>query len=135
MFNTAQSRHWSSNRVVGVMRSVLAIVTGGSDDRHVGGIHIWRVRIRERELGAASPHLADASLHQLDTRGARFGVQATAWVRSVTVRDPASGATVVKQSSSTVPMRFEDNAVGVTFSINTTAGVQAEGLLHVFGWP
>ena len=79
--------------------------------------------------------LADASLHQLDTRGARFGVQATAWVRSVTVRDPASGATSVKPSSSTVPMRFEANAVGVTFSINTTAGVQAEGLLHVFGWP
>ncbi len=79
--------------------------------------------------------LADASLHQLDTRRARSGVQAVAWVRSVTVRDPASGATVVKPSSSTVPMRFEDNAVGVTFSINTTAGVEAEGLLHVFGWP
>jgi len=79
--------------------------------------------------------LADASLHQLDTRRARFGVQATAWVRSVTVRDPVTGQTSVKDSPSTVPMRFENNAVGVTFSINTTAGVEAEGLLHVFGWP
>jgi len=78
--------------------------------------------------------LADASLHSLDGRQARFGVQAVAWVRSVTVRD-ASGATVEKQSPSTLPMRFENSAIGVTFAINTTAGVEAEGLLHVFGWP
>lgn len=79
--------------------------------------------------------LADASLHQLNTRRAKFGVQAVAWVRSVTVRDPVSGQTSVKDSPSTVPLRFENNAVGVTFSLNTTAGVEADGLLHVFGWP
>lgn len=78
--------------------------------------------------------MADASLHALDTRRAKFGVDAVAWVRSVTVREP-SGRTVVKPSDSTVPLRFEDNAIAVTFSINTTAGVEAEGLLHVFGWP
>ncbi|OFW07823.1 MAG: hypothetical protein A3H96_07345 [Acidobacteria bacterium RIFCSPLOWO2_02_FULL_67_36] len=79
--------------------------------------------------------MADASLHLLETRRAKFGVQAVAWVRSVTVRDPASGRTFEKPSSSTVPLRFENNAVGVTFGLNTTAGVEAEGLLHVFGWP
>jgi hypothetical protein len=78
--------------------------------------------------------MADASLHAINTRRAKFGVDAVAWVRSVTVREP-SGRTVVKPSDSTVPLRFEDNAIAVTFSINTTAGVEADGLLHVFGWP
>jgi hypothetical protein len=79
--------------------------------------------------------LADASLHLLETRRARFGVQAVAWVRSVAVRDPSTGLISEKPSPATLPLRFEENAVAVTFGLNTTAGVEAEGLLHVFGWP
>lgn len=76
----------------------------------------------------------DASLHLYE--GPRSGRNhAVAWVRSVAVRDPSTGQVTEKPSAATVPMRFEDNAVGVTFSLNTTAGVEAEGLLHAFSWP
>lgn len=78
--------------------------------------------------------LADASLHQYEApQTGRTG--ASVWVRSVTVRDRSTGRVTEKPSSFTVPMRFEADAIGVTFSINTNAGVQAEGLVHVFSWP
>jgi hypothetical protein len=78
--------------------------------------------------------LVDASLHLYE--GPRAGRdRAVAWVRSVAVRNPSTGAVTEKVSDTTVPMRFEDNAVGVTFSLNTTAGVEAEGLLHAYSWP
>jgi hypothetical protein len=78
--------------------------------------------------------LVDASLHQYEAPRSGRSL-AVAWVRSVAVRNPSTGGVTEKPSSTTVPMRFEDNAVGVTFGLNTTAGVEAEGLLHAFSWP
>jgi hypothetical protein len=78
--------------------------------------------------------LAEASLHLFE--GPPSGRdRATIWIRSVAVRNPSTGAVTELPSDATVPMRFENNAVSVTFGINTTDGVEAEGLIHVFSWP
>jgi len=77
--------------------------------------------------------LVDAALHQFESPIGKRN-QATVWIRSVTVREPG-GRIVEKPSPATVPMRFEAGAVGVTYGINTTAGVEAEGLVHAYAWP
>jgi hypothetical protein len=78
--------------------------------------------------------MVDASLHRYEAPRSGRSL-AVAWVRSVTVQDPSSGAIFEKPSEATLPMRFEANAVGVTYGLNTTSGVDAEGLLHAYSWP
>lgn len=77
--------------------------------------------------------LVDAALHQYESPIGRRN-QVSVWIRSVSVREP-SGRIVEKASLATLPMRFEAGAVGVTYGINTTAGVDAEGVLHAYAWP
>jgi|1185.fasta_scaffold34682_2 hypothetical protein len=77
---------------------------------------------------------ADASIFLFDGRGAQGPPAVTAWVRSVTVKDPASGAITVKESDATVPVRIEDNAIAVTFGLNYSGCSDAEALIHVYYW-
>ena len=58
----------------------------------------------------------------------------TAWIRSVTVKDPSTGAITVKQSNAAVPVRIENNAIAVTFALNSVNCFDAEALIHVYYW-
>jgi hypothetical protein len=75
----------------------------------------------------------DASLHYVRTPPGQL-VDAKAWVRSVTVRDPLTGKETVKDSQTSVPVRIEDNAVAVTFSLNASFNTDAEALVHAWFW-
>jgi hypothetical protein len=75
--------------------------------------------------------IADASIFLFHSTGLP---RVTAWIMSVTVKDPATGAITVKRSDATVPVRIEDNAVAVTFALNSVNVFDAEALVHVYWW-
>jgi hypothetical protein len=75
--------------------------------------------------------VADSSIFLFDSTGLP---RVTAWIRSVTVKDPVTGAVNVKQSNAAVPVRFEDNAIAVTFALNSVNCFDAEALIHVYWW-
>lgn len=79
---------------------------------------------------------ADSSIFTFDTRNSQSNVppMVIAWIRSVTVKDPSTGAITVKESNAAVPVRIEDNAIAVTFSFGSTGCFDAEALLHVHFW-
>lgn len=58
--------------------------------------------------------------------------RAVAWVRSVTVKDPNTGAITVKNSNASIPLRIEDNAISVTFALNTVHMLDSESLVHIY---
>lgn len=75
---------------------------------------------------------ADASMWLFDSF---YGPpRAAAWIRSVTVKDPVTGAVTVKDSPASVPVRLERNAISVTFALNTVNMMDGESLLHIYWW-
>jgi hypothetical protein len=75
--------------------------------------------------------VADSSVFLFDSTGLP---RVTAWIRSVTVKDPSSGGVTVKPSNAAVPVRIEDNAIAVTFAINSVNCFDSEALIHVYYW-
>jgi hypothetical protein len=45
-----------------------------------------------------------------------------------------TGKETVKDSQASVPVRIEDNAVAVTFSLNASFNTDAEALVHAWFW-
>jgi hypothetical protein len=58
----------------------------------------------------------------------------TAWIRSVTVKDPSTGSISVKASPAAVSVRIEENAIAVTFALNSVNCSDAEALIHIYYW-
>jgi hypothetical protein len=75
--------------------------------------------------------VADSSIWMFDSTGLP---RVTAWIRSVTVKDPSTGAITVKPSGAAVPVRIENNAIAVTFALNSVNCFDAEALIHVYYW-
>src|ERR687883_156498 len=74
--------------------------------------------------------VANNSLHYVRTPAGSLQ-EATAWIRSVTVRDPGTGQETDKPSSDTAAVRIEDNAVAVTFGLNSSFDTECQGLVNV----
>jgi hypothetical protein len=78
--------------------------------------------------------VADASIFLFDARDGGGAPAVVAWVASVTIKDPNTGVISVKESTASVPVRIEDNAIAVTFGLNYSGCNDAEALIHVYYW-
>ncbi len=93
-----------------------------------GSYGTWEVRWPTPRLT-----VADHSLWDIRLPGGQL-LSASAWIRSVTVRNPATGQETVLVSPHLTPARIENNMVAVTFGLNASFNCDIEGLVHAYWW-
>ncbi len=93
-----------------------------------GSYGTWHVRWEQPRLT-----VADHSLWDLRLPGGQL-LAASAWIRSVTVRDPSTGQETIKDSPHLAAVRIENNAVSVTYGLNASFNCEIQGLVHAFWW-